>query len=208
MTMKTTLCLVRHGETDWNVERRIQGQIDIPLNARGRAQAGALARGLADESFVAVYCSDLARACQTAAALSGRVPIVDPALRERHYGVLQSLTLEEARLRQPEAHRRHRAREPDYDYDGGESLNAFAARALAGIAALVRRHAGQTVLAVSHGGVLDIVYRHASGRGLTTPRDFPVPNAAVNWLESDGEDWRILLWADRCHLGALDELPG
>ncbi|HUW35702.1 MAG TPA: histidine phosphatase family protein [Rhodocyclaceae bacterium] len=208
MSPKTRLCLVRHGETDWNTERRIQGQIDIPLNAKGRTQAVAMARGLADEHFAAVYCSDLARARQTAAALSGQAPIADPALRERHYGVLQSLTLEEARQRQPEAHRRYLARELDYDYDGGESLNGFAARAQAGIGALLRRHAGQTILAVSHGGVLDVVYRRASGRGLTTPRDFPVPNAAVNWLETEGEDWRILVWADQRHLGALDELPG
>ena len=212
MTAKTTLCLIRHGETDWNAERRIQGQVDIPLNPTGQSQAAAAGRGLAGQSFAAVYSSDLARARQTAVAiLAGRASEIHiaPALRERHYGILQSLTVREAESLQPLAYRRHVARDPHYDLDGGESLGDFARRVMDGLEALVRRHAGETVLAVTHGGVLDIAYRHATGRGLEGRRDFPVANAAFNWLERDADAWRVLSWADRRHLDvALDELSG
>lgn len=212
MTMKTRFCLIRHGETDWNAERRIQGQIDIPLNPTGQLQASAAARGVAGQKFTALYSSDLLRAHQTAEPLAHPQRLrlhTDAALRERHYGILQSLTAEEARLRHPQASQRHAVRDLDYAFEGGESLTDFARRVMDGIEALVRRHPGETILVVTHGGVLDIIYRHATGRTLQTKRDFAVPNAALNWLERDADGWRVLLWADRRHLeAALDELPG
>lgn len=210
--MKTRLCLIRHGETDWNAERRVQGQIDIPLNARGRLQAEAVACGLADERFTALYCSDLQRALQTAepAAVFHQLAICgDPLLRERHYGVLQSLTAEEAGVRHPQASLRHAARDPDYDYEDGESLNAFDRRISEYLRALFRRHPGETILVVTHGGVLEVAFRHARGRPLTSRRDFALPNAGLNWLEGDAVGWRVVTWADVSHIGrALDELPG
>jgi len=207
--MKTRFCLIRHGETAWNVDRRVQGQIDIPLNATGEIQALAAGRGLAAEKFAAVYSSDLQRAIATATAVLPRGPIVAKAdLRERHFGVLQSFTMKEAEILHPEVCRRHVARDPHYDLDGGESMDLFARRVMAALDELAQHHVGQTVLVVTHGGVLDIVYRIATGRGLGAQRDFPVPNAAFNWLERDAAVWRILLWADQRHLGiALDELP-
>jgi probable phosphoglycerate mutase len=108
------LCLVRHGETDWNAQKRIQGQIDIPLNARGRAQAAATAAGLAGQRFDAVYSSDLARAWQTAqpiAAALGLPLYAAPGLRERHYGRMQGLTAAEARVRIPSVHAAYAARD-------------------------------------------------------------------------------------------------
>jgi len=211
-SVSTRICIVRHGETDWNAERRVQGQIDIPLNPVGLNQAKAAARGLAGESFSALYSSDLLRARQTAQQLASRhgLPLrVDAALRERHYGILQALTAEEARICHPQASLRHAERDPDYAFEGGESLVAFARRVLDGFEALGRRHAGETLLVVTHGGVLDILYRHATGRTLQGKRDFAVPNAAFNWLERAAEGWRVLAWADRRHLeAALDELPG
>lgn len=210
--MKTHICLIRHGETDWNAERRVQGQIDIPLNATGRRQANAAAHGVAGHEFSALYSSDLLRAHQTAETMarSRRLPLrLEAALRERHYGILQALTAEEARVRHPQASQRHAERDPDYTFEGGENLVEFARRVMDGFEALVRRHAGETILVVTHGGVLDILYRHATGRTLQGKRDFAVPNAALNWLEHDAEGWRVLLWADRRHLeAALDELPG
>lgn len=210
--IRTRLCLVRHGETDWNAERRVQGQIDIPLNAKGWSQAAALARGLAAESFAALYSSDLQRAVQTAEATAGlhRLPIrSDPALRERHYGVLQSLTAAEAQVSHPQASLRHAERDPDYAFEDGESLVVFQQRIRACLEELFHRHAGETILVVTHGGVLDIAYRHATGRGLSSRRDFALPNAALNWLEGDSAGWRVLLWGDLSHLAqALDELPG
>ncbi len=211
-TRITRFCLVRHGETDWNGEKRIQGQIDIDLNPRGEAQARAVAEGLAGHSFVAAYSSDLRRAWHTAriaAAGLGLAVSPAPTLRERHFGVLQGLTASEAREQLPHAHRHHQARTPDYDFDSGESLIAFAARVIGGLDALAERHAGQNVLAFTHGGVLDIVYRAAMARALDVPRDFALPNAALNWLERDDAGWRLISWADCRHLQrALDEVPG
>lgn len=207
----TRLCLVRHGETDWNAARRLQGQLDIDLNAVGELQARAVRPELAGQAFAAVYSSDLTRAWRTALlATEGLVlPAVSPAptLRERHYGVFQGLTAADAKLRQPDAYRHHQMRTPDYGYETGETLIAFAARIMHSLTALAERHRGGTVLVFTHGGVLDIVYRAATGRTLEAPRDFPVPNAALNWLEYRASAWFLRSWADRRHLErALDEV--
>jgi len=201
--MTTRLCIVRHGETDWNAEKRIQGHIDIPLNETGRAQAMATAFGVAHHGFAALYASDLGRAWQTAQAAAERLGLdirPAPGLRERHYGIFQGLTAEEGARKYPAAHACYAARDPDYDFETGESLRGFADRVVAGVEWLVRHHAGQTVLAVSHGGVLDIIYRKATGRTLEAPRDFKIPNCALNWFTIDVHGWHLQAWADRHHL--------
>jgi probable phosphoglycerate mutase len=201
--MLTRLCIVRHGETDWNVEKRIQGHTDIPLNGTGHAQALAMSFNAAHHRFEAIYSSDLARASQTALYVAEREgEPVRPmrALRERHYGIFQGLTANEAAILHPEAHARYVERDLEYDFDTGESLYAFAARVLGGLDWLVRHHAGQTVLAVSHSGVLDVLYRQATGRPLAAPRDFEIPNCALNWFGVDGHGLQLERWADRHHL--------
>jgi len=208
----TRFCLIRHGETDWNAERRVQGQIDIELNPTGQAQARALADGLRGHEFSAAYSSDLLRALQTAQiALAARKIAVSPAptLRERHFGFLQGLTAAEASVINPTAHRLHRMRDPDQAFDTGETLRSFAGRVLAGLAALAERHAGETVVAFTHGGVLDVIYRAATRRPLEAPRDFTLGNAALNWVDYRAGGWHLLAWGDSRHLlDALDELPG
>lgn len=211
-TSVTRFCLIRHGETDWNSEKRVQGQIDIDLNRAGEEQARAAAEGLREHPFAAAYSSDLLRAWRTAQiATAGRQIAVSPAptLRERDFGVLQGLTAAEARLARPHAYRHHLARTPDYDCESGESLVTFAARVMAGLQAMAGRHPGQNVLAFTHGGVLDVVYRAAAGRALDAPRDFALPNAAFNWLEFGATGWRLIAWADCTHLQrTLDEALG
>ncbi len=206
------LCLVRHGETDWNAERRLQGHLDIPLNARGLAQAASTARGLSSTRFDAVYCSDLARTRQTAEAiLSGRDTrtTLQADLRERHYGIFQGKTYDEVASSLPDDYRRFKNREADYAFPGGgESLAAFARRVEAALVAIALRHTGKDVLVVTHGGVLDIAHRLATGKALAAARDFAIPNAALNWLEHGKDGWRMLVWADVSHIDdALDELP-
>ena len=209
----TRFCLIRHGETDWNAEKRYQGQLDIGLNAMGEAQARALGTMLTGTQFSAAYASDLQRAWRTAElALAGQVAAVPatghfilpaPALRERHYGVFQGHTIAEMRIEHPEAHAHYEAREPGYDFETGESLTAFAQRVLSGLAALARAHRGGTVVAFTHGGVLDVVYRAAVGRDLSGPRDFSIPNTGINWLHLDEDLWRLDSWGDTRHLAAL-----
>jgi probable phosphoglycerate mutase len=208
--MLTRICIIRHGETDWNAGRRIQGQIDVPLSAVGHAQARATANVLAREDFAAIYSSDLARARQTAEATAhlARLPMhATPELRERHYGIFQGLTYPEAEARHPEAYARHKARDPHFAPEGGESLLDLAARIGAICGAIARRHAGEAVALFTHGGVLDIVHRQATGRPLDTPRDFSIPNCGINWFDVANGCWTLLSWAEREHLdAACDEL--
>lgn len=191
----TRLCIVRHGETDWNSARRIQGQTDIPLNERGRQQAEAAAQGLAGETFAAIYSSDLQRARDTAAAAAAvlQLPVqLEAGLRERHYGEYQGLTQEDIRTRAD--HERYLQRDPAFDFGNGESLAVFAERIKNTLNGLAQRHAGESVLIFAHGGVLDIIYRVATHRPLETARDFPIPNAGLNWIAIGNPDWHLLEW--------------
>jgi len=199
----TRLLVVRHGETAWNVEGRIQGHVDIALNALGVAQARALGERLLHDKFDAVYASDLQRAYETARfALrdAGRVVIPEPRLRERHLGVLQGLTGQEALVRQPAAWNAFKSRDPALTLEGGESLEEFFRRVTGLVEELVQRHAGARLLLVTHVGVLDALYRHASGMALARARDFSLYNASVNVLHHQGNGWRIETWGDISHL--------
>ena len=197
--MSARLCIVRHGETAWNAEGRVQGQLDIPLSAYGLAQARCVAAALPEGRFSALYSSDLERAVQTARPAAAKLGLevrLDPRLRERDYGVFQGLTYAEARSKLPSDYARFKSKDPAFDFRTGESLSAFFSRATQCIDEIARRHEGEEVLVFTHGGVLEMVYRSATGCGLSTPRDFELPNAAFNWVE----DWKILGWADCEHL--------
>lgn len=199
----TTLVFVRHGETSWNVEGRIQGHIDIALNPLGTAQAEAVGKRLARERFDAVYSSDLVRAFHTArAAVSDpdRPIIEDQRLRERHLGVLQGLTGDEAMTGQPAAWKAFKSRDTDLALAGGESLGEFSRRVVDFVEDIIVRLAGKRVLAVTHGGVLDAAYRHATGMPLSASRNFPIYNASVNVISHDGGRWKIESWGDVSHL--------
>lgn len=203
----TRLCIVRHGETDWNAERRIQGQLDIPLNATGRQQAEAAARGLSDAGFAAIYSSDLQRALDTAAAAAAllQLPVRPEAgLRERHYGDYQGLTQDQIRQRADYA--RYIERDVDFAFGSGESLRGFAERIKDTVNRLARQHAGESILLFAHGGVLDVIYRIATHRPLETARDFPIPNAALNWIAIGTPGWELLKWGVRTHLESTREL--
>lgn len=209
------LCLVRHGETAWNAEGRVQGQLDIPLSDTGHAQARALAQALAHEHFDALYSSDLVRVRQTAqpaACLLRKEILLSQKLRERHYGVFQGMTYPEAKERLPADYLRFKDKDPDYDFGTGESLKRFQQRVFSVVEEILEKHRGQSVLVFTHGGVLEILYRHATGRGLSTPRDFEIPNAALNRFEHGAGAWKVACWADVAHLAslvdeALDDLP-
>jgi probable phosphoglycerate mutase len=208
---RTTLTLVRHGETSWNTEGRIQGHTDIALNQLGLAQAEAVGKRLAREQFDAIYSSDLLRAYRTACPAvpdPERTIVKDPRLRERHLGVLQGLTGEQAMAHQPAAWQVFRSRDPELALAGGESLGGFSRRVVAFIDEMLSKHAGYHVLLVTHGGVLDAAYRYALRMPLTVARDFPIYNASVNVLCHDGCGWRVESWGDVSHLPrelALDD---
>ncbi|MGH8673493.1 MAG: histidine phosphatase family protein [Burkholderiales bacterium] len=207
----TSLCIVRHGETAWNAEHRVQGQLDVPLNAVGLAQALAVSTVLAQERFDAIYSSDLSRARQTAeptASILSATVLLEKDLRERHYGIFERLTYAEAKIRFPEDYARFAARDPEYDFRTGESLRDFSARSIAVISRIAGQHAGESILIFTHGGVLDKLYRHITGLRLSAERNFGIPNAGLNRIELAAAGWQIRSWADVAHLeSALDDLP-
>lgn len=209
----TRICFVRHGETNWNAERRMQGHIDIPLNANGISQAERLANALirVKHSFDVIYSSDLERALHTANAVASALSLdvqITPRLRERNVGKLQGLLLAEAPVLLPEIWQRHIARELDHDLGGGESIRTFHQRMQGILELFLNEHRGQSVLAVSHGGSLDMIYRIVTQQALDAERVAVVPNTSLNWITHDGSTWSVECWADTSHLSesALDDI--
>lgn len=205
MLEPTHIFAIRHGQTAFNATQRIQGHLDVGLDDTGRWQARQLGAALADAGIAAVYSSDLARARDTAAPLAaacGLPVLTQPELRERHFGFLEGLSYAEIEARHPEHARRWRQREPGFSPGGGESLEVFSARCVAAFTRLARAHPGQTIAVVAHGGVLDCLYRAASGIELQASRTWQLANAAVNRLLYTGEGFRVVGWDDRRHLEA------
>lgn len=205
---QTALLLIRHGETRWNQEGRIQGWRDSPLTVAGIAQAQLLAARLAHERLDRLYTSDLGRARATAAPIAARLGLeveIDPGLRERAYGVLEGCTWPEAERAYPEAHARVAARDPEFVVPGGESARAFHARVVEALARIAAEHRGRRVAVVAHGGVLGVVFRYASGLPLDAPRTHTLSNASVNYLRHDGRRLAIERWGDVAHLATESE---
>jgi 2,3-bisphosphoglycerate-dependent phosphoglycerate mutase len=195
---RTTICLARHGETNWNIERRFQGQFDIALNARGRAQARAIARELTNAHFDRVYSSDLRRAMNTAAPIAearGLRVLATQRLREKDDGVWQGHTHAEVQAKYADDYQHYLNREPDFAAPEGETLAEFSRRVRLVLTDIARESAGLTVLVVAHAGVLDIAWRLATGKGLAEKREHPVLNATPNWIAYEDGNWSLVDWA-------------
>ena len=206
----TRIIAVRHGETAWNVDTRIQGHLDIALNDTGRWQARQVARALADEPLAAVYTSDLQRAHATAQAIaqaSGAPLVPEPGLRERSFGTLEGRTFAEIETELPEQARRWRQRDPHFAPAGGETLVQLRERIAATTHRLAAQHTEQLIVLVAHGGVLDMLYRLATGLDLQAPRTWLVTNASINRLLWTPQGLTLVGWADTQHLdtGSRDE---
>jgi len=212
----TELIVIRHGETDWNRLQRFQGQIDIPLNATGLAQADQLGQRLQHEPIDVLVCSDLQRAAATAEAVARhhpRAPELAPApealWREQAFGVLEGLDGPTIREHHPDLWAQWIRHEADYALPGGgESNRAFHARVMQALQALVQRHAGRRVVVVSHGGVLDMLWRTAHAAPLSGARSCEIPNTGVNRLRWADGRLQIVQWADAAHLAGLAGLTG
>ena len=205
----TELILIRHGETDWNVQGRFQGQIDVPLNALGQRQAQRMAERMARERVDVLYCSDLLRTRQTAEPAAQKLQLQaapDAGLREQHFGILEGLSFDEVQARHPRQLADWLLYDPDYALPEGESVRSFHARVVGAVQALAARHAGKTLAVVTHGGVLDMVFRTVHGLPLQGPRNCPIPNAGLNRLRVSGERLEILSWADDAHLANLSRV--
>jgi probable phosphoglycerate mutase len=200
----THLLAIRHGETDWNVATRIQGQIDISLNAQGEWQAKQVAKALSDEKIHAVYASDLSRAFTTAeriAAHHGLEVAKHTALRERHYGFFEGQTWDDIQTAHPEDASLWRDRDPHWTpKNGGESLVMLHERVKQMVNAIASQHRGEQIVLVTHGGVLDILYRIATGQDLQVARSWGLRNTAINRLLWTPQGLKLVGWADERHL--------
>jgi 2,3-bisphosphoglycerate-dependent phosphoglycerate mutase len=206
----TRIIAIRHGETAWNVDTRIQGQLDIPLNDMGRWQASRLGKAVADEGISAIYASDLIRAYETARAVAdstGCDIVTDTGLRERHFGAFEGFTWREIEERWPEESERWRKRDLSFAPEGGESLPVFYERCVGTALRLAAAHTGQTIALVAHGGVMDCLYRAASRIDLQAPRSWQLGNASINRLLHTPEGFTLVGWSDTFHLddASLDE---
>ena len=206
----TRIIAVRHGETAWNVDTRIQGHLDIPLNETGQWQAQQLAQALASQPIDAIYASDLQPAYATAQAVADATgaPITpETGLRERSFGHFQGRTFAEIEAEMPEDARRWRKRDPEYVPEGGESLVMLRERIERTVFALAQKHPGEQVLMVAHGGVLDVLYRMATRQEIQAPRTWQLSNAAINRLLWTPDGLTLVGWADTQHLdnAARDE---
>lgn len=208
----TRLIAVRHGETAWNADGRLQGHLDIPLNEQGLWQAQRAGAALADERIGAIYSSDLQRAWQTAQAISRAQPQpvvvqAEPRLRERAFGDFQGRRFADIELERPEDALRWRQRDLDFaPPGGGESLVQFRDRVVSAVAELAARHPGQLVLMVAHGGVMDLMYRAATSQPLQAPRTWELRNAAINRLLWTPQGFSLVGWNDGAHLQQTDVL--
>ncbi|MES2992979.1 MAG: histidine phosphatase family protein [Pseudomonadota bacterium] len=199
----TRVLAIRHGETAWNVDGRIQGQLDVPLNEMGRWQVHRLALAVAEEEIAAIYSSDLLRAFETAQAVargSGDPIVTDTGLRERGFGTFEGMSYAEINARWPEMGERWRRRDPTFGAPGGETLNAFYARSIAAASRLAALHPGQTIALVSHGGVMDCLYRAATRVALDAPRSWQLGNASINRLLYTPQGFTLIGWSDTYHL--------
>jgi 2,3-bisphosphoglycerate-dependent phosphoglycerate mutase len=210
----TRVLAIRHGETAWNVDTRIQGKLDIGLNETGRKQAArlgaALAKSQVQEPISAIYSSDLLRAYDTALSISQAidVPVVsDEGLRERGFGVFEGKTFDEIAQLWPDQSQRWRQRDPHFSPEGGESLTQFCDRILAASQVLTARHPGEQIALVAHGGVMDVLYRAATGQGIQAPRTWSLGNAVINRLLWSPTAFTLIGWNDAQHLedAAMDE---
>lgn len=206
----TDLVLVRHGETDMNRELRFQGQVDVALNATGHEQARRVAARLAGEQAHALYASDLLRAQQTAQPIAHGLalrPVAESGLREQSFGRVDGMRVDDIQREHPDAWAGWLRFDEHYAMPEGESTRAFHARVMAAIQRLVGAHPDQTVVIVTHGGVLDMVYRTARSLGLSGPRQSQIPNAGLNRIRAREGTLEILSWADTRHLADLPPQP-
>jgi len=206
----TELILIRHGETDWNRELRFQGQVDVPLNATGHEQARRLAARMAGETVHHLYMSDLLRTRETAAPVASQLTlsgVSDAMLREQNFGRVDGMRVDDIKSQFPEAWAGWAAFHEDYGMPGGETTRQFHARVMDAVRRIAAAHSGQTLMLVTHGGVLDMVWRTARALGLNGPRQSDIPNAGLNRVRINGDAIDVLAWADTRHLEGMPAQP-
>ncbi len=200
--------IVRHGETDYNVQRRWQGWLPTPLNAHGREQAQALAAYLRGHAIDAIYSSDSPRAYQTAQPVGmalGLTVQADERLREMNLGIFQGSTTEENWKKYPVELEAYQADKMDYVHPQGESRRELQERMYHAWEDITGKESGKTVMLVTHGGSIRLLLPKLFKDGVFEHGQFVVPNTSITTIERDGKGWRLVELGATPHLP--DELP-
>jgi len=202
-----SLVFVRHGETESNAEQRYMGHLDSPLSDRGLTQVAAVATRLGnDNSVSAIYTSDLGRAASTADAISeacGQRAISDVRLRERNAGVFQGLRISEARERFPDHFAAAEQITPTMAIPEGESALQIQTRLIPFLEEVCQRHRGQSVVLVTHGGVIRTMFWHLLESSYATARWARVDNASISIFRGERARWILRTWNDTGHVQDL-----
>ena len=196
----TVLILIRHGETLWNTQLRMQGSLDSDLTPKGETQIKALGEWMKEVPFDYLYCSDTPRAHKTAEAIrkfTGHNLNFDKRLREKNLGVFEGLTSEEARERYPENFQQFKTAGASYVIDQGESTQQLLKRALDAIEEIRDRHPQKVAVAVTHGGVVRVLMKHVLGIPLDAPTQFLIGNTGIFRL----------VWRDKWIVAEMGAVP-
>lgn len=197
MSRQTTLCIARHGETDWNSAGILQGWTDVPLNSRGRTQAAELAASLVDEPFVAIYTSPLQRASETAAIVAALLKLPQPfrheGLKERCFGIVQGVPKAELLELNPVLYQQLLRRNPACEFEEGEDMDEFATRVLDGLTDIARTHPGARLLAITHGWVMDVITRHVMDLPRSSVLNLKRKNGERIWIDASAQGLRMHL---------------
>ncbi|XP_027346531.1 phosphoglycerate mutase-like protein 4 [Abrus precatorius] len=206
------IVVVRHGETAWNNEGRIQGQMEVELNEAGKQQAAAVADRLSREPKIsAIYSSDLQRAFETAQIIAIKCGVLelvkDFDLRERHKGNLEGLFYREIAKTNPMGHKALMSKNDDQQLPGGgESYAQLFERCKSALLRIGRKHKGERVVVVTHGGSIETLYKWANANGSYAGK---IDNASIAIFHLDGEDnWALKKWGDVSHLSQNGRASG
>jgi probable phosphoglycerate mutase len=198
----TRLIVIRHGETEWNIQNRFQGHLDSKLTPPGIKQAEAIADALKGESYDMIYSSDLERARQTAEIIASRLNMkvhAEKDLREINLGVMQGLKKDEFITKYPEVISKYHAN-PDYVIPGGESKLQLYKRVTGILGKIIKKHKGHSILLIAHGGVLDCIIRHTFDIPLNKERNFSLFNAGINRFAIANGEWKMESWGETSHM--------
>ena len=209
MFENTSITLIRHGETEWNLSGRWQGHADSPLSPCGLSQAKALGERILGEEFDFYFSSDLGRAMHTSKLVggpSGMIAESNSGFRERDLGVLEGLNTNEMEQSQPGAYKSFRNDGPDFQVPNGESFRQFYDRCANAIEELAQKYRGGRIAVVTHGGVLGAIFRYVLNIPLEAERNFVLLNCSINRIEKKESGWHLISWGDVAHLKDLDSL--
>lgn len=207
--MATEITIIRHGETMWNVQKRIQGQRNSKLSENGITQAELVAKALAKREFDVLVSSDLGRAIETAKIINKQLLLpheYNANLRERSFGIFEGKNFAEIEEKYPKEFLRYKERNPEFVVPGGESIQQMYKRITSEIESVARKFKDQKVLIVSHGLVLEMMMYRTFNLNLDEPRAFSINNSSISSFYIDENNWFLKEWGVIEHLVSLNVL--